>query len=54
MRWKTGKTQIPIKCKRKGDEEDRCSDDGTALRETWKEWGKNGDQDQKIEGIGDC
>jgi len=38
----------------KGDEEDRRSVGRTALREIWKEWGENEEQQQKIEDVGDC
>ena len=31
----------------------RECDGRTALREIWKEWEENGEQQQKIEGVGD-
>ena len=44
---------MPRKWREKRGEEDRECDGRTALRETWKEWGENGEQQQKIEGVGD-
>ena len=38
----------------KGGEEDQECDGRTVLREIWKEWEENGDQQRKIEGVGDC
>ena len=35
-----------------GVEEGEC-DGRTALREIWKEWEENGEQHQKIDGVGD-
>ena len=35
-------------------DEDRNYDGMTALRETWNEWEKNGEKEQRAEGIGDC
>ena len=37
------------KVKGKGADEDRLR-----LRETLQEWGKNGEKEQQIEGIGNC
>ena len=37
----------------KGGEEDREGDGRTALREIWEEWEENGEQQEKIEGVGD-
>ena len=37
-----------------GGEEDRECDERTPLREIWREWEENGEQEQKIEGVGDC
>ena len=35
-----------------GGEDGEC-DGRTALREVWKEWEENGEERQKIEGVGD-
>ena len=43
---------MPRKCREKG-EEDREYDGRTALREIWKEWDENGEQQKKTEGVGD-
>ena len=45
---------MPRKWRVKGGEEDRECDGRTALREIWKEWEENGEQQQKIEGVGSC
>ena len=37
----------------KGGEEDQECDGRTGLREIWKEWEENGEQQQKTEGVGD-
>ena len=37
----------------KGGEKDGECDGRTVLREMWKEWEENGEQQQKI-GVGDC
>ena len=42
------------KVEEKGGEEDREYDGRTVLREIWKEWKENGEQQQKIDKIGDC
>ena len=41
------------KWREKGGEEDWEYDGRTALREIWKKWEENGEQQQKIEGVGD-
>ena len=46
--------QMPRKWREKGGEEDQECDGRTALREIGKEWEQNGEQQQKIEGVGDC
>jgi len=38
----------------KGGEEDQECDERTALRKFWEESEENGEQQQKIEGVGDC
>ena len=35
----------------KGGEEDREYDGRSALREVWKEWEENGEQQQKTDGV---
>ena len=45
--------QMPKKWTEKGGDEERFCDERTALRETWKELEKNGEQQQKLEGVGD-
>ena len=44
-----------IGMKKGGEKEARKTENGkTALREIWKEWEENGEQQQNIEGVGDC
>ena len=45
---------MPRKGRGKGGEEDRDSDGKTALREIWKDWEENGEQQQgyELESIG--
>ena len=45
--------QMPSKWRDKGGEEGQECDERTALREIWKEWEENGEQQQNIE-VGDC
>ena len=47
------KDQKPRKWRKKGGEEDREWDGRTGLREVWKEWEENGEQQQKTERVGD-
>ena len=44
---------MPRKWREKGDEEERECDRRTALREIWKEWEENGEQQLKIKMVGD-
>ena len=54
-RWKICKKRTNTqKVEGKGGEEDRDCDGKTALREIWKEWEENGEQQQNIEGVGEC
>ena len=52
-RRKIDKRSDAQKVEGKGGEEDRECDGRTALREICKEWEENGEQQQKIEGVGD-
>ena len=52
-RRKTSRDQMPRKWREKGGEEDQECDGRTALREIYKEWEEDGEQQQKIEGVGD-
>ena len=45
---------MPRVWREEGGEEDRDYDGRTALREIWKEWEENGEQQQNIERVGDC
>ena len=49
-----GLKKMPRLWKERGGEENRDCDGRTALTEPWKEWKKNGNQEQIIEGIGQC
>ena len=40
--------------KDRGREEDRECDGKAVLSEIWKEWEENGEQPQKVEGVGEC
>ena len=42
---------MTIKWRGRGSEIARDCDEKTALRKTWKEWEKNGEQEQKTEGL---
>ena len=44
--------QMPRKWSEKGGEDDRECDGRTALRDIWKEWEDNREQQEKIEGVG--
>ena len=48
-----GIDQMPRKWREKEGKENRECNGRTALREIWKEWEENGEQQQKIE-VGDC
>ena len=56
MGWSSGKNemknwqreQMPRKWREKGDDEDGECDGRTVLKEIWKEWGENGEQQQQI------
>ena len=50
---KIGIDQMPRKWREKEGKENRECNGRTALREIWKEWEENGEQQQKIE-VGDC
>ena len=56
--WKDGgkwqREQMPRKWKKTGGEEDRECNGRTALREIWEDWEENGEQQQKMDGVGDC
>ena len=45
---------MPSKWRVKGGEEHLKCDGRTVLRDTWKEWKENGEQQENIEGAGDC
>ena len=42
------------KWREEGGEENLECDGRTALRKIWKEWEENGEQQQRVEGGGDC
>ena len=44
---------MPRKWSGTGGEEDRECDGRTAITDIWKEWEENGEQQRKIEGVGD-
>ena len=55
--WQTfslAKKTVAQKVEAKRSDEDRKCDGRTALREVWKELEENREQQQKLEGIGDC
>ena len=45
---------MPRKRREKEGKKDQECDGRTVLREIWKDWEENGEQQQKIEGDGNC
>ena len=47
-------THMPRKWRKRGGKEDQECDERTALTKIWKDQKENGEQQQNIEGVGDC